>query len=130
MPDHSATEPATFVEKSPESETPTTGIPRGFHRNPIVIAKEWQDSIRNGDYLSRSDLARSKGVSRSRVSQVLRLLGLTPEVIAALKSLGDPLPLRLISEKKLSSLVDASPEEQKQEIKALLRKKGRKIPDW
>ena len=69
-------------------------------------------------------------MSCSRVSQVLRLLKLAPQVIAVLELLGDPIPIGLVPEKKLYSLVEASPEEQKQEVGDILRKKGIEIPDW
>lgn len=60
----------------------------------------------------RSDLARMLGVSHARVTQVLSLRELAPEVLEAIVALGDPLPRSVISARMLRSLLDlpAEPE--------------------
>lgn len=51
-----------------------------------------------------ADLARSLGVSRARVTQTLRLLRLSPKVVKACASLGDPLPAPIVMERSLRAL--------------------------
>ena len=43
-------------------------------RNPICLAREWQQLLDSGVAASRADLARKLGVSRARVTQVLKRL--------------------------------------------------------
>ena len=66
-----------------------------------------------GECASRADLARKLGRSRARVTQVLGLLELTPEVVEALAALGDPLPKPIVTERGLRSLLGLPAEEQK-----------------
>lgn len=72
-----------------------------------------------GKCTSRADLARKLGVSRARVTQVLRLLDLAPEVVAFVAALGDPLPRPVISERTLRPLLNLPAKEQQN-----IRKKG------
>jgi len=69
-----------------------------MYRNPIALAQEWQRVLDNGECATRADLARMLGVSRPRVTQVLDLLELAPEVISAIAALGDPMAGPLVSE--------------------------------
>ena len=46
--------------------------------------------LAEGECASRADLARKLGVSRARVTQVLKLLGLAPEVLGTIAARGDP----------------------------------------
>lgn len=52
-----------------------------------------------------NQLALNLGASRGRVSQVLRLLSLCPQVLEVITGLGDPLPARIITERQLRLLV-------------------------
>ena len=49
------------------------------YRNPILLTRDWQGALENGGCFSASALARRVGLSRARVSQVLKLLTLAPE---------------------------------------------------
>ncbi len=53
-----------------------------------------------------ANLARQLGVSRARISQVLRLLDLAPEAVQTIAALGDPLRSPIMTERSLRSLVD------------------------
>jgi len=64
------------------------------HRNPIALAREWDALLADGTYSSRAELARSLGISRARVTQVLNLLNLVPPVLEGVSSINDPLPPR------------------------------------
>ena len=85
--------------------------PNRKYRNPLVVAEEWQRALVERR-CSAAELARHLGVSRARVSQVLRLLTLSPRVRDAVLALGDPLPGRLVTERALRRLVDLPAPEQ------------------
>ncbi len=61
--------------------------------------------------LSRSELAGELGVSRARVTQVLRLLELAHEAQEIVVALGDPLPKSAVSVRMLRSLLKLPAEE-------------------
>ncbi len=60
--------------------------------------------IESGQAKNESDLARKIGVSRVRVCQYIRLLSLDASVIKALEQLGDPMPKRYVTERRLRSI--------------------------
>ncbi|MGQ9628669.1 MAG: hypothetical protein ACUVV0_17415 [Anaerolineae bacterium] len=94
--------------------------PSRFYRNPVYLAQEWQEALLNGDGSCPADLARKLGVSRARVTQMLRLLNLAPEVLKAIAALGDPLPSPIVTERRLRPIVNLPAEEQKRKAKTLL----------
>lgn len=59
-----------------------------------------------------AELARRLGVSRARVTQVLRLTRLAPDVLRTIAELGDPLPTPIITERMLRPVVGLSSAEQ------------------
>ena len=73
------------------------------HRNPVFLAREWKKMLESSKYASQTALARKLGVSRARVNQMLRLLKLPPEIQESMIRMGDPLPSRKITERKLRS---------------------------
>jgi hypothetical protein len=108
------------VKKKPKA---TGHKPSRLYRNPIYLAREWQKALENGDYSSPADLACKLGISRARVTQVLRLIRLAPEVLQAVATLGDPLPWPVVTERRLRSIVNLPPEEQRRRIEAILARK-------
>jgi hypothetical protein len=94
--------------------------PKPERRNPIVLAEEWQHRIIDGEVKSKAELARALGVSRARVTQVLALLHLTPEVINAVRCLGDPLTSPTVGERDLRRLLELPPTERWQAVENLL----------
>jgi hypothetical protein len=88
---------------SPAGKIPRAKAPRPaiLHRNPIIIAREWQEARENGGYPSLAAWARRLGVTRARVTQVLQLLNLVPEVVSTIAALGNPLPAPIITERRL-----------------------------
>lgn len=82
------------------------------YRNALVVAQEWH-ALMTECSLSQTDLARKLGVSRARVTQVLRLLDLDPKVAATIVALGDPLPRQVITDQALWPLIDQPVEQQK-----------------
>ncbi|MCJ7632425.1 hypothetical protein MUP77_08540 [Candidatus Bathyarchaeota archaeon] len=97
--------------------------PLRLYRNPIALAQEWQKALEDKQYASRADLAGKIGVSRARVTQILRLLNLSTEVQKTLISLGDPLTRPTITERKLRSIVDLPQVQQRWKIEAILNGK-------
>ncbi len=86
------------------------------HRNPIVLAQERQRALDDGECPSRAALARQLGVARARVTQVLGLLDLAPEVVHAVAALGAPLPRPVISERMLRASLTLPAEERKRAL--------------
>ena len=74
----------------------------------------------DGEYASPSALARHLKVSRARVTQILNLLKLLPEVIEVVSSLGDPLKSPFVTERRLRSLLSLTAEKQYKQIRILL----------
>lgn len=71
---------------------------------------------------NESDLAQQIGVSRVAGNYFITLLKLTPEVIEAVERIGDPMPKRYITERRLRSIVKISSEKQKAMIKPIILK--------
>jgi len=69
--------------------------------------------IESGQARNESDLARQIGVSRVTVNHFISLLKLTPEVIETVEQMGDPMPKRYVTERKLRSLVKLPSERQR-----------------
>lgn len=72
--------------------------------------------IESGQAKNESDLARKIGVSRVRVCQYVRLLSLDNSIIRALERLGNPMPERYVTERRLRSILKEPKEKQ---LKAL-----------
>jgi hypothetical protein len=68
--------------------------------------------LASGECATRADLARKLGVSRARVTQVLRLLALAPDLLHGLVALGDPLPSPTVTQRSLRQVLKLPLEEQ------------------
>ncbi len=66
-----------------------------------------------GQCVSRAELARRLGVSRARVTQVLGLLDLAPQVLEAVVGLGDSSSNPVVTERSLRPLLKLPAEEQR-----------------
>jgi len=55
-------------------------IPTRTYVNPIEVALEYQEVLDSGKYQNQADLAKSLNVTRPRVNQYIRILGL-PDAI-------------------------------------------------
>jgi hypothetical protein len=75
-----------------------TKIAKHQYRNPVYLARQWQNDLAEGKYSSQADLSRKVGVSRARVTQILNLLKLPEEIIEKVCAMGDPLPKPIITE--------------------------------
>jgi len=92
------------------------------YRNPIYLAKEWRGALDNGEYTSLAALAHHLKVSRARVTQIMNLLKLSPEVVEILSSLGDPISGPVLAEKRLRPMLALTAEQQKAQVKFMLSK--------
>jgi DNA repair protein RadC len=68
--------------------------------------------IDSGKVKNQAELARTKGISRARVTQILRLLKLNSFILQELEKLGDPLKSKIITERMLRLYVNKSSQEQ------------------
>jgi hypothetical protein len=102
-------------------------VPR-LYRNPVILAQAWQQAITSGEYHTRAEFARRQGISRARVTQVLNLMNLAPDVLDTIAALSDPLCSRTITERVLRSLVRRSEDEQCRAISKLLARSSQR-PD-
>ena len=57
--------------------------------------------IDSGEVKNQAELARIKGISRSRVTQILNLLKLNKDIIRQIEQIGDPMDKKVISEREL-----------------------------
>ena len=92
------------------------------YRNPIYLVKEWCRLIDKGKYSSPAALSRCLRVSRARVTQIMNLLQLSPEVTAMISSLGDPLKRPIVVERRLRTLLPLNAEQQKIQVEIMVRK--------
>ena len=87
--------------------------PKKIYRNPIYLAREYKKMIDTGEAKDQAELAKIKGISRARVTQILNLLKLDKSIIDNLEQIGDPLKVRMVTERMLRLYVNKSPQEQK-----------------
>ena len=88
----------TVVKKFPR--------PKKTYRNPIYLAKEYKEMIDTSEVKNQAELARIKGISRARVTQILNLLKLDSLIIQELEKIGDPFKARIITERMLRPYVN------------------------
>jgi len=97
-----------------------TRLRRRQYHNPIHLALQWQRALTLGEYPSPAALAYYLGVSRARITQILNLLKLPPEVIKTIHALCDPISAHLITERSLRPLLALSADQQKAHIGIML----------
>jgi hypothetical protein len=78
------------------------------YRNPINLAKEYKKMIDTGEAKNKAELARIKGISRARVTQILNLLKLDKNIIDNLEQAGDPTDKKSISKRVLRKIIHQS----------------------
>jgi hypothetical protein len=109
----------------PASDRPNEAGKRRASRsylNPVVLALNWQERLKKAEFRNPADLARGFRISRARVTQILRLLKLDSGVVKALAALGDPLPKRLVTERRLRGLVNTPVRQQRAALRSLLKR--------
>ena len=68
------------------------------------MAKEYKKMIESGNVKNQAELAKIKGVSRARGTQILNLLKIDKNVTTELEKAGDPMKKRIFIERKLRDL--------------------------
>ena len=86
---------------------PTKATP--IYQNPIYLAKEYRRMIDSGKVKNQAELAKIKGISRARVTQILNLLNLDKSIINKLEQIGDPMDRKVISERELRKIITSIP---------------------
>jgi transcriptional regulator with XRE-family HTH domain len=86
----------------------------------MILAQNWQQALADRSHVSPAELARQLGVSRAWLTQILRLLKLTPKVRKTIAALGDPLPAPIVTERRLRSMINLPAHKQLQEIQAMI----------
>ena len=61
--------------------------------------------IDSGEVKNQAELARIKGLSRARVTQILNLLKLDKRIIDNLEQMGDPMERKVMSERELRKII-------------------------
>ena len=90
------------------------------YRNPIYLAREWRVLLDEGKCSSPAALSRYLQVSRARVTQIMNLLRLSPEVIEMISSLGDPIQGPVVTERKFRPLLSLPIKQQIAQSKIIL----------
>ena len=77
--------------------------PQKIKANPILQALEFQKLLTNKEAKSKNELAKKIGLSRVRVTQIMNLLKLNPEIIQQIASF-EPAAFNFLTERKLRPL--------------------------
>jgi esterase/lipase len=88
-----------------QTVTKKPSTPKKIYRNPISLAREYKKMLDSGEAKTKAELARIKDISRARVTQILNLLKLDKNIIDNLEQFGDPMEIKLISERKLRKVI-------------------------
>ena len=96
--------------------------PERVYTSPLLEAKRYASILQRAPFVkTQADLAREMGVSRVRITQVMSLLRLAPEIQDHLLRLTDQRAIRFFSENRLRPLTQiADPARQLEEFQKLL----------
>jgi len=76
--------------------------------------------IDSGEVKNQAELARIKGISRARVTQVMNLLKLPSNILKTTMQLGDPLSKQMVSERYLRRIIKNPKKTKESDIKGYL----------
>jgi hypothetical protein len=95
---------------------------RRLNRPPPVLppivgllkqAQEFQRRLDSGEVRTQAEIASQEGLTRARVTQLLNLLKLPPDVQRAILSLPVGTPARVVTERKLRRITSLPPAQQR-----------------
>jgi len=122
----------TLTRRVPADQVVSAVPPRLRNRKPprepktprvvelLRKAIEWQALLESGDVANQADIARREGITRARVTQVMGMLRLAPEIQQHVLSLPDMVRRPAITERALRPIAQIdSPKEQLQAFQAL-----------
>ncbi len=92
------------VRSSTPAKLPKTTPPRVV--GLMEKAHQFRQLLDDGEAANRAELARLDGVSRARITQIMKLLWLAPEIQDAIVCLPPGTPERLVTERKLRPIVE------------------------
>lgn len=98
------------------------GKPERLYTSPLLEAKRYDHIIKSDHFVkTQADLAKEMGVSRVRITQVMNLLKLVPDIQECLLCLEDQKTIRFFSERRLRPLVQIEdPKLQAREFQKML----------
>ena len=102
--------------------TPPPVVPERVYTSPLHEARRYANILQSDPFVkTQADLARELGVSRVRITQVMGLLRLAPEIQDQLLRLTDQQAIRFFSENRLRPLTQVDdPTRQAEEFQKLL----------
>ena len=102
--------------------TPPPVVPERVYTSPLLEARRYAKILRSDPFVkTQADLAREMGVSRVRITQIMSLLRLAPEIQDQLLRLTDQHAIRFFSENRLRPLTQiVDPTRQLEEFQKLL----------
>lgn len=102
--------------------TPPPVAPERVYTSPLLEARHYANILQSDPFVkTQADLARELGVSRVRITQVMSLLRLAPEIQDQLLRLTDQQAIRFFSENRLRPLTQIDdPKRQLEEFQKLL----------
>ena len=102
--------------------TPPAVVPERVYTSPLLEARRYAAILQRDPFVkTQADLARELGVSRVRITQVMSLLRLAPEIQDQLLRLTDQRAIHFFSENRLRPLTQIDdPPRQLEEFKKLL----------
>lgn len=109
-----------FSSKPPEPVCPPQILPAQVARM-LALAHRFQAMIEDGDAMDRADLARCFNLTRARVTQILDLLLLAPDIQFEVLRLTGPDGRCAITERKLRTIVRSEDWGEQRRLWVLLR---------
>ena len=92
-----------------------------IYESPLVEAKRYRNLLNDPLINNQSDIARDLGITRARISQVMSLLKLAPEIQKILLGFEDQKMIKFFSEYRLRPLLTINnPNQQVKEFKKMI----------
>jgi hypothetical protein len=95
-------------------------ICKGQYRNPVFLARERRKGLGDGKFTSSAAPTLHVNISRARVTQILNLLKLAPNVVEMISSLGDLLRSHIISKRRLRPLLALNTDQQEDQVEIIM----------
>jgi transcriptional regulator with XRE-family HTH domain len=100
---HPFVSPQDYVAQITSPDEDVAPAPRD-HPHAIHLAIEWRDALRADSNLTMAELARQKGLSRARVTQIFNILKLPAAIIKELSGITDAEEARRFPEHALRKI--------------------------
>ena len=91
-------------------------------------AEKYAEMLNKKEVKSKAELARKTGVNRARITQIMNLLKLAPEIQGYLKNLTDPLQIQYLTAKRLRPITNTEDHQEQirkfEELKRRMKSKS------